>query len=83
MAGLSQRSVALRAFTLNVAQGEHERRIQSDHADAEAAGWRRERRSDFHAALPWLGNTTTLIDTTGKSPREIADAIDRHVATSR
>jgi hypothetical protein len=83
VAGLSQRSVALCAFTLNVAPVEHERRIQSDHVDAEAAGWRRERRSDFDAALPWLGNTTTVIDTTGKSPREVADTIDRHVAMSR
>ena len=83
VAGLSQRSVALRAFTLIVAPVEHERRIRSDHVDAEAAGWRRERRFDFDAALPWLGNTTTVIDTTGKSPREVADAIDRHVAGSR
>jgi hypothetical protein len=83
VAGLSQRSVALRAFTLNVEPVEHERRIQSDHVDAEAAGWRRARRFDFDAALPWLGNTTTVIDTTGKSPREVADAIDRHVAASR
>jgi hypothetical protein len=66
----------------HVAHGEHERRIQSDHVDAEA-GWRREWRSDFHAALPWLGNTTTVIDTTGKSPREVAETVDRHVATSR
>jgi hypothetical protein len=80
-AGLSQRSVALRAFTLNVAHGEHEQRIQSDHLDAEAAGWRRERRSVFDAALPWLGNTTTVLDTTGKSPREVADTIDRHLPT--
>lgn len=80
--GLSERHVPLRAFTLDVASDELKRRILHDHADPEAAGWRIERRSDFEAALPWLRNTTRVIDTTAMTPHEVAQTIIRDVTGS-
>ena len=74
-AGLAEHDVMLRAFTLDVAPDEHEHRIAADQVEAQAAGWRRQRRSDFDTALPWLRTLTQVIDTTAFSPAEVAKMV--------
>lgn len=81
--GLAQRDVALRACTLDVAPDEHERRIAADQVEAQAAGWRRRRRPDFDAALPWLRAATEVVDTTALSPAEVAQRITRALVNDR
>lgn len=73
--GLSDHGVPVRAFTLNVAPAEHERRIVADQVEAHAADWRRQRRSDFDTALPWLRMLTQVIDTTALTPVEVAHRV--------
>ena len=73
--GLAGRGIGLRAFTLDVTLEEHERRIATDRVEAQAAGWRRQRRPDFDAALPWLRIQTHVIDTTNKPPGRVAETI--------
>ena len=82
VSGLLEHGVVLRAFTLDAAPEEHERRIANDQVLAEAAGWRRERLPDFAAALPWLRRRTTVIDTTASSPQEVAGIILRRASAS-
>lgn len=79
--GLAENNLALRAFTLDVAPHEHERRIDAD--QAEAAGWRRKRRADFNTALPWLRAVTQVIDTTTSSPAEVANTIIQSLKDGR
>ena len=74
-AGIAGAGAELRAFTLDVAPGEHERRIAADEVEADAAEWRRSRASDFSAALPWLRTVSRVIDTTALAPREVAERI--------
>ncbi len=81
--GLSQRDMALLAFTLDVDPAEHRRRIDTDQVEAEAASWRHQRRADFDAALPWLNEVTNVLNTTDKSPQEIAGTIAAEVRASR
>jgi ABC-type branched-subunit amino acid transport system ATPase component len=73
--GIRESGQLVRAFTLDVASEEHERRIATDTVDASAAGWRRKRAADFHAAREWLGETSTVIDTTERTPTQVADDI--------
>lgn len=75
--GLAKRHLPVRAFTLDVGREEHERRIVADQDGVEAADWRRQRRPDFDAALPWLRAATQVVDTTVLSPTEVAHAITR------
>lgn len=72
---LAEQDVAVRAFTLDVAPDEHERRIAADQVEAQAAGWRRQRRSDFDAALPWLRTRTQVLDTTHLSSKKVAETM--------
>jgi len=79
---LAEHGVALRAFTLDVAPNEHERRIAADQVDAQAAGWRRQQRADFDTALHWLRVATQVVDTTMQSPAQVAQTIIRALATA-
>jgi len=81
--GLAERDVALRAFTLDVAPDEHERRIAADQVEAQAAGWRRQRRADFDTALPWLPAASEVVDTTMLSPAQVAQTITRALDDGR
>ena len=54
---------------------EHENRIAADQVEAQAAGWRGQRRSDFDTALPWLRTLTQVVDTTALSPAEVAQTV--------
>lgn len=83
VSGLAQRDVAVRAFTLDVAADEHERRIATDPVETQAAGWRRERRADFDEALPWLRTRTQVVDTTDMPPPQVAETIVRALDSSR
>jgi len=82
-AGLAERHVALQAFTLNVAPEEHQRRIAADQVETGAADWRRQRRPDFDAALPWLHARTQVVDTTTLSPGETTQTIVEALDHSR
>lgn len=75
ISGLVDAGVELRAFTLDVAPEEHERRIASDEAETGAADWRRSRAADFREALPWLRDSSRVIDTTNRTAREVAELV--------
>ncbi|MFT4166938.1 MAG: AAA family ATPase [Microlunatus sp.] len=81
--GLAERGIGLRAFTLDVTAEEHERRIATDRIETQAAGWRRQRRADFDAALPWLRARTHVIDTTEILPTQVAEAVIRALDNGR
>ncbi len=75
--GLRERGHPVRAFTLDVAFDEHERRIITDEEEPGAADWRRERRRDYDSARPWLQRHSTVLDTTSLSAADVATEIDR------
>ena len=71
--GLHAAGITLAAFTLHASADEHERRIAGDTAEpASTAQWRRERAADFRKALGWLRQRTSVIDTDGRTPAEVA-----------
>ena len=72
MAVLADRRIPVRAFTLDVGEAEHRRRIDTDALEPSAAGWRHERRSDYDAARDWLGGATEVIDTTTLAAEQVA-----------
>ena len=74
-AGLRAHGMPLYAFTLHADHPAHERRIDTDTVEVDAAGWRRLRREDYDAALSWLSAATTIIDTTHLSPGEVAKEV--------
>ena len=80
--GLAERDVDVRAVTLHVDAVEHQRRINDDGVEADAAGWRLNRRADYDDALAWLASATTVIDTTTLTPN-LAAAVVRTIATGR
>lgn len=84
---LSDRAVDVVAVTLHVDPDEHLARIErdmlarpaSDAGRLPAAAWRRARRRDYDAALPWLHERTQVIDTTNASPDETVRLVGRAV----
>ncbi|TFC45912.1 ATP-binding protein [Cryobacterium shii] len=81
--GFASAELAMRAFTLTVHPEEHERRILQDLNEPDAADWRLSRIPDFQKALPWLDEETTAIDTTSRTPAEVASFILGELATTR
>ena len=82
-AGLAQNGVDGLAVTLHVEHAEHLRRIKSDMLSRPAvdqgrliaAEWRRSRRGDYDAALPWLRARTCVIDTTTVPADRVAQQV--------
>lgn len=82
---LSERGVEVAAVTLHVDLDEHLARIErdmlarpaSDAGRVPAAEWRRGRRRDYDAALPWLRERTHMVDTTTASPDDVARLVMR------
>lgn len=72
---LAARQVPVRAFTLDVHEAEHRRRVDADPLERGAAGWRHERRADYDAARGWLGAVSEMIDTTPLSAEQVAPRI--------
>jgi hypothetical protein len=64
VAGLRTHGLPLNAFTLHADHEEHERRIDNDTIEVEAAGWRRRRRADDDAALG-CRRTSSIFDLVG------------------
>ncbi|WP_167726527.1 AAA family ATPase [Cryobacterium sp. TMT3-29-2] len=81
--GFASAELAVRAFTLMVHPDEHERRILQDVNEPDAADWRLSRLPNFQKALFWLEEETTAIDTTSRTPAEVASFILEELATTR
>lgn len=81
--GFTSAELAMHAFTLMAHPEEHERRILQDMNEPDAADWRLSRIPDFQKALPWLEEETTAIDTTSRTPAEIASFILKELTTTR
>jgi len=81
--GFASAELAVHAFTFRVDPEEHERRIRHDADLPDAAEWRLSRIPDFQKALSWLEEETTAIDTTSRTPAEIASLILEELATTR
>lgn len=72
---LAAAQVPVRAFTLDVREPEHRRRIDADPHEPGAAGWRHDRRADYDAARDWLGAVSEMIDTTPLSAEQVTARI--------
>lgn len=61
------------AFTLDVSEAEHTRRVDADVVETSAREWRHERWADYLDACDWLAQETRVLDTTLVTPRVVAD----------
>ncbi len=75
MSGFDAAGLPVRAFTLDVHDDEHRRRILSDQAELGALEWRLEKARAYREAFPWLAKRTTVIDTTAVTPDQVASSI--------
>ncbi|WP_166789620.1 AAA family ATPase [Cryobacterium fucosi] len=81
--GFASADVEMRAFTLTAQPEELEKRIARDAKEPSAVDWRLARIPAFQDALPWLATETTVIDTSGRTPAEIAARILEDVVADR
>jgi len=81
--GFASAELAMRAYTLMVHADEHERRILQDLNEPGAADWRLSRIPDFENALPWLAEESNVVDTTSRTPADVASVILEEVAATR
>ncbi|MEQ0557639.1 AAA family ATPase [Amycolatopsis sp. NEAU-NG30] len=72
--GLAGRGVPVAHFVLHAEPAELRRRIE-DSADTQARQWRLDHLERYAEALPWLRRSAMFVDTTAKSPAEVATEI--------
>jgi broad-specificity NMP kinase len=71
--GLAAEGVKVHHFVLHADESELVRRIEEDRSEHQSAReWRLHHLSAYQAALPWLRKSATVVDTTRKSPHEVA-----------
>lgn len=70
----------VRHFVLHTDEDELVRRIENDTDDPSAGQWRLDHVKAYLAATPWLHGSGTVVDTTGRTPDEVAHAIVGHLA---
>ncbi|MGB3440374.1 MAG: AAA family ATPase [Actinophytocola sp.] len=78
--GLAADSVPVHHFVLHTNEDELVHRIEHDTADPGARQWRLDHVKAYFAAVPWLHASGTVVDTTGRTPDEVAHAIVSHLA---
>ncbi|THV26228.1 AAA family ATPase [Glycomyces paridis] len=80
MDGFAEAGIPVRAFTLHADREVFEARVEADRDEPTAVRWRLEHRDAYEAALEeWMREATTVLDTTGRTPGEVAALIGRHV----
>jgi hypothetical protein len=73
--GLAAEGVKVHHFVLHVDREELVRRITEDTEEAGAKQWRLDHVERYQAALPWLRESGTVVDTTALRPEEVVDRI--------
>lgn len=71
--GLRQAGIGVRPFVLHSDRATLTARIDGD--AAERRDWRLEHLTRYEEALPWLRTSARIVDTGGRSPREVARAV--------
>ncbi|WP_026924726.1 AAA family ATPase [Glycomyces arizonensis] len=72
-AGFAAAEIPVRAFTLHTDRDTWAARIAADTAEPGAETWRTDHRGPYEQALTdWMARETTVIDTTGLTPDEVA-----------
>ena len=81
MAGFTAQELPVRHVVLDCEAEELRRRIEADQDEPDARQWRLDHLDAYESARPWLTAAADLIvDTTDRSPQEVAQSI---VATFR
>jgi hypothetical protein len=73
--GLTAEGVKVHHFVLHVERDALVRRIIEDREEAAAKQWRLDHVERYQAALPWLRELGTVVDTTALRPEEVVDRI--------
>ncbi len=74
--GLAADGVPVHHFALHADEAELVRRIEGDEI---ATQWRLDHLAAYRAALPWLRASATVVDTTDRTPAEVARTIAGHL----
>ncbi|MET9022613.1 hypothetical protein ABZV93_21795 [Actinopolymorpha sp. NPDC004070] len=72
---LGAEGVEVRHFVLDAVPDEFVRRIENDTELRQAKEWRLQRLADYQAALPWLRDSASVVDTNHKTPVDVAAEI--------
>ncbi|WP_030156035.1 AAA family ATPase [Glycomyces sp. NRRL B-16210] len=76
MDGFAEAAVPVRAFTLHADRAVFEERVRADAFESGALQWRLDHRSAYETALDeWMREATTVIDTTDRTPEQVAERI--------
>jgi hypothetical protein len=75
--GLAEDGVPVRHFVLHADTAELVRRIEGS---PEATRWRLDHVRPYLDAIAWLHRDATVVDTTGRTPEEVALTIEGHLA---
>ncbi|MEU6343896.1 AAA family ATPase [Streptomyces sp. NPDC046977] len=70
--GLARHGLPVRHFVLHTDSATLARRIEEDTVETGARQWRLDHLAAYEAALPWLREAGTVLDTTGVPPHEVA-----------
>lgn len=76
MDGFAKASIPVHAFTLHADRDAFEERVRADTVESGALQWRLDHRETYERALEeWMGEQTTVIDTTDRTPEAVAERI--------
>ncbi|SEG14891.1 shikimate kinase [Actinacidiphila yanglinensis] len=78
-AGLAEAGLPVHHFVLHADPAELARRIERDTVETAARKWRLDHLADYEAALPWLREAGTVVDTETRTPEEVARQIAAEV----
>src|SRR5690606_17445877 len=84
--GFAEAGIPMRAFTLHADRAVWTERVEADTDESGALAWRLDHRDHYEQALEtWMSRETTVVDTTGATPEQVAERIgarlaDRHAS---
>ena len=78
-AGFAKENIPVRHFCLHTDRDTLVSRIETDHVEAGASQWRLDHLDGYEQARSWLTDAASTIDTTEKSPHEVAKEIMSHL----
>jgi hypothetical protein len=80
--GLRKAGIPVHHFVLHADHETLVQRIETDSVEAGARQWRLDHLVDYQQALPWLSRRAEVIDTTKRTPTEVAGLISDAVTQS-
>lgn len=71
--GFAKADIPVRAFTLHADRAVFEQRVEADTEEPTAKQWRLDHRKTYETALDeWMRDATEVVDTTHRTPEEVA-----------